>query len=113
VFDLSRASFLELDMFAQQHNLADHQNGHSHTDDAMKAARLRSTASGTYAKDGAGERILRLPQVKALVGLGTTAIYNRMKNDDFPKPIKLGRLSGWLHSEIQEWIAEQIRATRS
>lgn len=58
------------------------------------------------------EKILRLPQVRAMVGLGTTAIYNRMKNGNFPKQIKLGRLSGWIESEVQAWINEQIMANR-
>lgn len=58
------------------------------------------------------EKIIRLPQVKAMVGLGTTAIYDKMKNSDFPKQIKLGRLSGWVESEIQAWINKQIMASR-
>lgn len=58
------------------------------------------------------ERILRLPQVKDMVGLGTTAIYERIKSGDFPKQIKMGRLSGWLFSEVQAWINEQVRAAR-
>lgn len=58
------------------------------------------------------QRIIRLPQVKAMVGLGTTAIYDKMKNGDFPKQIKLGRLSGWVESEVQEWIGKQIKASR-
>ena len=58
------------------------------------------------------ERIIRLPQVKEMVGLGTTAIYGKMKTGEFPKQIKLGRLSGWVESEIQDWISKQIRASR-
>ena len=58
------------------------------------------------------ERILRLPQVREMVGLGTTAIYGKMKDGEFPKQIKLGRLSGWVESEIQEWIGRQIMASR-
>jgi len=58
------------------------------------------------------EKILRLPQVRAMVGLGTTAIYDKIKRGDFPPPIKLGRLSGWLESEIQAWIKTQILASR-
>ena len=59
------------------------------------------------------ERIIRLPQVKDLVGLGKTVIYSKIKAGDFPKPIKLGRrLSGWLESEVQYWIQLQIIANR-
>lgn len=58
-------------------------------------------------------RLIRLPQVKAMVGLGTTAIYDKIKKGDFPRQIKLGRLSGWMESEVQDWISQQIMASRS
>lgn len=53
------------------------------------------------------DKIIRLPQVRELVGMGTTAIYGKIKLGEFPKQIKLGRLSGWLESEIQDWIKNQ------
>lgn len=59
------------------------------------------------------EKILRLPQVRGMVGLGTTAIYARMKDGTFPRQIKIGRLSGWVESEVQAWIGQQIAANRS
>lgn len=58
------------------------------------------------------QRLIRLPQVKAMVGLGTTAIYDKIKKGEFPRQIKLGRLSGWVESEVQEWISQQILASR-
>jgi prophage regulatory protein len=54
------------------------------------------------------QRLIRLPQVKQMIGLRTTAIYERIKQGSFPKPIKLGRNSMWVESEVQEWIAERI-----
>lgn len=59
-----------------------------------------------------GEKIIRLPKVKEMVGLGTTAIYDKMKKGEFPKQIKIGRLSGWIESEIQAWINQRITARR-
>ena len=58
------------------------------------------------------QRLIRLPQVKAMVGLGTTAIYDKIKKGEFPRQIKLGRLSGWVESEVQDWISQQILASR-
>ena len=58
------------------------------------------------------EKIIRLPKVKEMVGLGTTAIYDKMKKGEFPKQIKIGRLSGWIESEIQAWINQRITASR-
>jgi prophage regulatory protein len=58
------------------------------------------------------QRLIRLPQVKFMVGLGRSSIYDKIKKGDFPKQIKLGRSSGWVEAEIQTWISEQIEASR-
>ena len=58
------------------------------------------------------DRILRMPQVAAMVGLCRASIYNKMRDEAFPRQVKLGRLSGWLESEVQDWIREQIRLSR-
>lgn len=55
--------------------------------------------------------ILRLPQVKARVGLGHTNIYNRIKAGTFPAPVSLGaRAVGWISTEIDEWIDNRAAA---
>ena len=58
------------------------------------------------------QRIIRLPQVRDLVGLGKTAIYDKIKTNAFPKQVKLGRASGWVEAEVQAWIDTQIAASR-
>ena len=58
------------------------------------------------------QRLIRLPEVRALVGLRTTSIYDKIKKGEFPKQVKLGRLSGWVEAEVQEWISRQIGARR-
>ena len=58
------------------------------------------------------QRLIRLPQVTSMVGLGRSSIYDKIKKGDFPKQIKLGRSSGWVEAEIQTWISEQIEASR-
>lgn len=60
----------------------------------------------------ANDRILRLPEVKKRVGLGTTSIYDKMNKGLFPKQVKQGRLSGWYESEIQAYIMA-LDATRA
>ena len=50
-------------------------------------------------------RILRLPAVKASVGLSRSTIYIRIAEGTFPKPVSLGgRAVGWLESDIEAWI---------
>jgi prophage regulatory protein len=56
-------------------------------------------------------RLLRLPEVKARIGLQTTQIYEYMARGDFPKSVKLcpsGRAVGWLESEVNAWIEARI-----
>jgi len=58
-------------------------------------------------------RILRLPEVKARVGLCRASIYQRITEGSFPKQISLGiRAVGWLEHEIEAWIAERIKTGR-
>lgn len=58
------------------------------------------------------QRLIRLPQVKSMVGLGRSSIYDKIKRGEFPRQIKLGRSSGWVEAEVQTWISEQIQASR-
>ena len=57
--------------------------------------------------------ILRLPEVKNRTGLSRSTIYARIAESKFPKPVSLGaRAVGWLESEIQDWLEEQIALSR-
>ena len=57
--------------------------------------------------------ILRLPTVKTRTGLSRSTIYLRVAEGRFPKPISLGaRAVGWLDSEIDAWLANQIELSR-
>lgn len=55
-------------------------------------------------------QILRLPEVSRLTGLPRSTIYLYIKNNQFPKQIKLGARSvGWVSGEIERWL--HARAT--
>jgi prophage regulatory protein len=62
-----------------------------------------------------GARILRLKQVAGIVGLGKSSIYRKVQEGTFPAPIKLGsaRASGWISTEVFDWIDNQIRRSRN
>lgn len=82
---------------------------------SSQAAPTRQAEAGVDSirqRDGA--RILRFKQVAALVGLGKSSIYRKVQEGTFPKPIKLGsaRASGWISTEIYDWIDEQVRRSR-
>ena len=57
--------------------------------------------------------ILRLPAVKARTGLSRSTIYLRIGEGSFPTPVSLGgRAVGWIETEINDWLNQQIEASR-
>ncbi|MBL0427980.1 helix-turn-helix transcriptional regulator [Ramlibacter alkalitolerans] len=59
-------------------------------------------------------RVLRLPAVSELTGLPRSTLYLYMKNNQFPKPVKLGlRSVGWIKEEVDEWLSERKNARGS
>jgi len=60
------------------------------------------------------DRIIKLSELKDIVGLARSTIYKMSAEGKFPKPIKLGeRSSGWIESEVEQWLEERITASRS
>lgn len=59
------------------------------------------------------ESLLRLAEVERRTGLCKTSLYAAMRKGDFPKRLKLpgSRAVAWPSSQIDEWIAAQIRAS--
>ena len=52
------------------------------------------------------QKIYRLPDVMNLTGLSRSSIYLRISEQQFPKPIKLGRRAvGWPEDTIIAWQA--------
>jgi prophage regulatory protein len=60
------------------------------------------------------QKILRLPAVKALIGLSRSTIYLRVAEGSFPLPISLGgRAVGWVEAEVEAWLSQQIERSRA
>ncbi len=58
--------------------------------------------------------ILRRKQVEARTGLSRSTIYQRIADGTFPKAVNLGgRAVGWLESEIEDWLAQRVQASRA
>lgn len=50
-------------------------------------------------------RLIRLPEVKARVGLSRSSIYHRMNDGTFPRSRSLGaKCAVWVEAEIEAWI---------
>lgn len=56
-----------------------------------------------------GERLILLPEVRARTGKSTSTIYAQMASGDFPRPLKRGRQSVWVESEVQAVIDREIQ----
>lgn len=55
-------------------------------------------------------RVIRLPEVKNLTGIGRSRLYDLLGRGEFPRPIRLGPASvGWIEAEVTEWIAVRVR----
>jgi prophage regulatory protein len=58
------------------------------------------------------DAVLKMSAVSEITGVPASSIYRKVASGQFPAPIKLGEsASGWLLSEIEQWIAER-RAER-
>lgn len=55
----------------------------------------------------AGDRLIRIDEVKRRVGLGKTMIYRLIGQGRFPRPYKLSPfVSRWSDQEVRRWIDE-------
>ena len=58
------------------------------------------------------DRLLRRAEVEAMVGLGKSMIYRKMREGTFPAAIKPGGTSTrWKESEVNRWL-EQVSENR-
>jgi predicted DNA-binding transcriptional regulator AlpA len=58
------------------------------------------------------ERLIRLPATLRSVELGRTAWLDLVRAKLAPQPVRIGRATFWVASEVQEFIAERIRQSR-
>lgn len=51
------------------------------------------------------ERLIRLKELKIIVGYSSTSIWRRCKEGSFPKAVRIGPSAvAWRLSEVKEWI---------
>lgn len=67
-----------------------------------------------HTQDAAPIVFLALPEVKRRTGMGTTFIYEEIKEGRFPKQVRLGkRAARWIEAEVQQWCEDKLRAARA
>lgn len=60
------------------------------------------------------DRLLRLNEVEALVGLKKSSIYGLMKVGKFVKPVRISaRCTAWPESACLQWVQDQIAASKA
>ena len=58
------------------------------------------------------DQFIDMKFITQLTGLSDKWFYKLIKDGDFPKPVKLGRSSRWLKSEVENWLQERINQSR-
>lgn len=81
------------------------------TDQHRPPRRDRPTPSSADPDNDASEwapRLISLAEVMNRVSLKRTSIYELIKTQDFPAPVKIQRASRWVDIEISDWIRVQM-----
>ncbi|MEP9232396.1 AlpA family transcriptional regulator [Enterobacter hormaechei] len=58
------------------------------------------------------DKFVDMAFITQLTGLTNKWFYKLIKEGEFPKPIKLGRSSRWLQSEVETWLQQRIDQSR-
>ncbi|MGM0937330.1 MAG: helix-turn-helix transcriptional regulator [Pseudomonadota bacterium] len=58
------------------------------------------------------DQFIDMKFITALTGLTDKWFYKLIQDGEFPKPIKLGRSSRWLKSEVEQWLHTRIAQSR-
>ena len=59
------------------------------------------------------EKLIDMPVVCSICGVKKTFIYDLLRNpaSDFPRPVRIGRLSRWPESAVYQWVQNRIQQT--
>lgn len=58
------------------------------------------------------DQLVDMRFITKLTGLSDKWFYKLIQDGAFPKPVKLGRSSRWLKSEVENWLQERINQSR-
>ena len=72
---------------------------------------MQTTAESLKPEPIKADSLLSVKDLKTLLGLGESTIWQWVRKGKFPKPIKLSKtLSRWKQSKVEAWINEQSSA---
>jgi len=58
------------------------------------------------------DQLVDMTFITSYSGMTDKWFYKLIQHGEFPKPIKLGRSSRWLKSEVELWVASKIKQSR-
>ncbi|BDX09633.1 TPA: AlpA family transcriptional regulator [Klebsiella pneumoniae] len=59
------------------------------------------------------DKMVDMKFITEFTGLTDKWFYKLISEGQFPKPIKLGRSSRWMQSEVENWVKQRINQSRS
>ncbi|AYO39802.1 AlpA family transcriptional regulator [Serratia sp. P2ACOL2] len=58
------------------------------------------------------DKLVDMVFITEFTGLSNKWFYKLIQEGAFPKPIKMGRSSRWLQSEVENWVQQRITHSR-
>ena len=58
------------------------------------------------------DKMVDMVFITEFTGCSDKWFYKLIQEGQFPKPIKLGRSSRWLKSEVEDWVQQRISSSR-
>ncbi|ENC24347.1 prophage CP4-57 regulatory family protein [Escherichia coli P0299438.7] len=58
------------------------------------------------------DKMVDMKFITEFTGLTDKWFYKLISEGQFPRPVKLGRSSRWMQSEVEKWVQERINASR-
>lgn len=77
----------------------------------FKTEKIVMTKMHTTA-DLLNDKLVDMAFITAFSGLSDKWFYKLIQDGLFPKPIKMGRSSRWLRSEVEAWVQQRIALSR-
>lgn len=71
------------------------------------------TTQTTPATSLLNDQLVDMKFLTQFTGLTDKWFYKLIQDGEFPKPIKLGRSSRWLRSEVEAWMQARIEDSRT
>lgn len=71
-----------------------------------------ATNTSSSSSELLNDKLVDMKFITKLTGLTDKWFYKLIQDGQFPKPIKLGRSSRWLASEVHSWLEQKIKQSR-